>query len=142
MTIIRSKSGYIAIDPFLSAECSTAVWQGLVLRHLGDKPIAAMIYTHSHSDHCGGVRGIGSQMAASKVARDQDFPDIHYNHPGASSVAFAGPSQRDVRFHTKELSILLVIFLQPELLRLFVILEQFSVPAPANRDSQRFRRMF
>jgi alkyl sulfatase BDS1-like metallo-beta-lactamase superfamily hydrolase len=63
MTILRSNSGYVVIDPFISGECSGTVWRELVVPTLGDKPIVAVIYTHSHVDHFGGVRGIVSQEA-------------------------------------------------------------------------------
>ncbi len=38
-------------------------------QHLGDRPVVAMIYTHSHVDHCGGVRGVIYQedVAVGKV---------------------------------------------------------------------------
>jgi alkyl sulfatase BDS1-like metallo-beta-lactamase superfamily hydrolase len=37
------------------------VWEKLVVPHLGSRPVTAMIYTHSHVDHYGGVRGIVRQ---------------------------------------------------------------------------------
>jgi alkyl sulfatase BDS1-like metallo-beta-lactamase superfamily hydrolase len=61
MSIIRSDTGYIVIDPLVSAETAGAVWKELVIPKLGDKPIVAVIYTHSHVDHYGGVRGIVNQ---------------------------------------------------------------------------------
>ena len=69
MSIIRSNSGYIVVDPFVSAECARTVWRELVIPKLGNKPIVAVIYTHSHVDHYGGVRGIVSQadIATGKV---------------------------------------------------------------------------
>ena len=61
MSIIRTDTGYIVIDPLVSAETAAAVWKELVIPKLGDKPIVAVIYTHSHVDHYGGVRGIVNQ---------------------------------------------------------------------------------
>ena len=61
MTIMRSASGYIVIDPLISSECASTIWRELVVPKLGDKPIVAVIYTHSHIDHFGGIRGIVSQ---------------------------------------------------------------------------------
>lgn len=61
MSIIRTDSGYIVIDPLVSSETARAVWQELVIPKLGDKPIVAVIYTHSHVDHYGGVRGLVKQ---------------------------------------------------------------------------------
>jgi alkyl sulfatase BDS1-like metallo-beta-lactamase superfamily hydrolase len=69
MSIIRSNTGYIVIDPFISAEVSKTVWDELVVPKLGDKPVVAVIFTHSHVDHFGGVRTFVSDadLAAGKV---------------------------------------------------------------------------
>ena len=61
MSIIRSNTGCIVVDPFVSAECASTVWRELIVPKLGDKPIVAVIYTHSHVDHYGGVRGLVNQ---------------------------------------------------------------------------------
>ena len=60
MTIITGDDGYIVIDPLTSAECAEAAMQ-LVRQQLGDRPVTAVIYTHSHADHFGGVKGIIGQ---------------------------------------------------------------------------------
>ncbi len=57
MSVIQTDSGYIVVDPLTSAEAAKAAWD-LVREHLGDKPIVAVIVTHCHADHFGGVRGI------------------------------------------------------------------------------------
>ncbi|WP_247750409.1 alkyl sulfatase dimerization domain-containing protein [Rhizobium sp. 16-449-1b] len=61
MSIIRTDTGYIVIDPLVSSETARAVWKEFVIPKLGDKPIVAVIYTHSHVDHYGGVRGLVNQ---------------------------------------------------------------------------------
>ncbi|MGA2493353.1 MAG: alkyl sulfatase dimerization domain-containing protein [Roseiarcus sp.] len=61
MTVIRGESGWIVVDPLTSAETASAVWKLLVAPHLGERPIKAVIYTHSHVDHFGGVRGVVEQ---------------------------------------------------------------------------------
>ncbi|MCW0183468.1 MAG: MBL fold metallo-hydrolase [Zavarzinia sp.] len=60
ITFIEGKTGWIVIDPLISAEMARAAY-GLVSKQLGEKPIHAVIYTHSHVDHYGGVRGIVEQ---------------------------------------------------------------------------------
>lgn len=57
MSIVRGRSGYIVIDPLTTVEAARAA-MALVRRHLGDRPVSAVVYTHSHVDHFGGVRGI------------------------------------------------------------------------------------
>ena len=61
MTIIRGKSGWIVVDPLLSEEAAAAAWKlfaDAVEAKTGQKPIKAVIFSHSHSDHFGGVGGI------------------------------------------------------------------------------------
>ena len=57
MSIIRGETGWIVIDPLMTADVSVVVWKQLVIPHLGDRPITHVIYTHSHADHYGGIRG-------------------------------------------------------------------------------------
>jgi len=57
ITFIEGKTGYIVIDPLISAEPAAAALE-LMRRERGDKPVTAVIYTHSHVDHYGGVRGV------------------------------------------------------------------------------------
>ena len=61
MTIIRGKSGWIIVDPLLSEEAAAASWKlfaDTVEAKSGKLPIRAVIFSHSHSDHFGGVGGI------------------------------------------------------------------------------------
>ncbi len=60
MSIIDTGAGYIVVDPLLSPRSAEA-GMALVYRHLGHKPIHAVIYTHTHIDHWGGVKGVISQ---------------------------------------------------------------------------------
>jgi alkyl sulfatase BDS1-like metallo-beta-lactamase superfamily hydrolase len=60
MSIVASDHGYVVIDPLVSAETARAGME-LVYKHLGRKPVVAVIYTHSHVDHWGGVKGVISQ---------------------------------------------------------------------------------
>lgn len=57
MTIIEGDSGVIVIDPLLSVETASAAID-LYRAQRGDRPITGVIYTHSHSDHFGGVAGV------------------------------------------------------------------------------------
>lgn len=57
MTFIEGDTGWIIGDPLISAETAKAAFD-LVSENLGKKPVIAVIYSHSHIDHYGGVRGI------------------------------------------------------------------------------------
>ncbi len=68
MTLIEGKTGWIVVDPLTAREVST-VAIAFAREHLGNKPVSAIIYTHSHVDHFGGVLGVLSkeEAAARKV---------------------------------------------------------------------------
>lgn len=57
MSIIRGQTGWIIVDPLLSRETAAASL-ALVNQTLGERPVTGVIYTHSHGDHFGGVRGV------------------------------------------------------------------------------------
>src|SRR5262249_2344410 len=57
MTIVEGETGIIVIDPLISAETAAAAI-ALYRKHRGDRPVSAVIYTHSHVDHFGGVEGV------------------------------------------------------------------------------------
>lgn len=68
MTIIEGKEGVTIVDPLISAETSK-VGLELYYSKRGKKPVKAVIYTHSHVDHYGGVRGVVNEadVKAGKV---------------------------------------------------------------------------
>ncbi|MBL9148564.1 MAG: MBL fold metallo-hydrolase [Phycisphaerae bacterium] len=58
ITFVRGKTGWIVFDVMVSAETARAAWK-LFQEHVGaGLPISAVIYSHSHGDHWGGVRGV------------------------------------------------------------------------------------
>ena len=60
MSFIEGDTGVIVVDPLISKETAVAALE-LYRAHRGDRPIVAVIHTHSHIDHFGGVLGIVSQ---------------------------------------------------------------------------------
>lgn len=62
MTLIAGKTGWIVVDPLLSPAPAKASLE-LANRTLGERPVVAVIYTHSHGDHFGGVLGVTSREA-------------------------------------------------------------------------------
>ncbi len=57
MTIIEGRTGWIVVDPLTAKETAAAAL-ALARRHLGNAPVVAVIFTHSHVDHFGGIRGV------------------------------------------------------------------------------------
>jgi len=68
MTVIEGKTGLIVIDPLITTEAAKAALD-LYYKHRPRKPVVAVVYSHSHVDHFGGVRGVvtGEDVAAGKV---------------------------------------------------------------------------
>ncbi|MEW5810639.1 MAG: alkyl sulfatase dimerization domain-containing protein [Actinomycetota bacterium] len=69
ITFVEGDTGIIVIDPLVSTEVAAAAL-ALYREHRGERPVTAVIYTHSHVDHFGGVLGVTSQadVDAGKVA--------------------------------------------------------------------------
>jgi alkyl sulfatase BDS1-like metallo-beta-lactamase superfamily hydrolase len=59
VTFIEGERGYIVIDPLTSAQPARTALE-LMRAHRGDRPVTAVIYTHSHVDHYGGILGVVS----------------------------------------------------------------------------------
>ena len=79
VTFVRGKTGWIVFDPLTALETSRAAKE-LLDEHVEVLPVVAVIYSHSHGDHFGGVRGLVSpeDVAAGKVEiiAPRDFMDF------------------------------------------------------------------
>jgi len=60
ITFFEGDTGIIVLDPLISAECARAALD-LYYRHRPRKPVVALIHSHSHVDHYGGVKGVISE---------------------------------------------------------------------------------
>ena len=65
LTLIDGKTGWIVVDPLTSRETAAAA-MAFARQHLGDKPVSAIIFTHSHVDHFGGALGVSSAQDAAR----------------------------------------------------------------------------
>ncbi len=95
MTLVEGDTGVVVIDPAVSAEVAAA---GLALyrAHRGDRPVTAVIYTHSHIDHFGGVLGV--------VDADTDVPIVapagFLEHAVSENVYAGNAMLRRGMYHT------------------------------------------
>ena len=71
LTLIKGDSGWIVFDPLMSVECTQAAMQ-LVEKNLGKHPVKAIIISHPHVDHYGGIKGVvtDEQVADSSLSLD------------------------------------------------------------------------
>jgi alkyl sulfatase BDS1-like metallo-beta-lactamase superfamily hydrolase len=57
ISFIRGETGWIVFDPLTAKETAAAALE-LINKHVGPLPVVAVVYSHSHADHFGGVRGV------------------------------------------------------------------------------------
>ncbi|MBN9141594.1 MAG: MBL fold metallo-hydrolase [Micrococcales bacterium] len=63
ITFIEGDEGVIVVDPLISTETAAAAL-ALYREHRGDRAVTGVVYTHSHVDHFGGVKGVLTQAEA------------------------------------------------------------------------------
>ncbi len=85
MTVIATESGWILIDPLTSPDASRA-GMALINQHLGKKPIKAIIYTHSHIDHFGGIRGVVSEADITSGKIPLIAPEGFFEHSISENI--------------------------------------------------------
>jgi alkyl sulfatase BDS1-like metallo-beta-lactamase superfamily hydrolase len=57
ISFIKGKTGWIVFDPLTAKETAKAALE-FINEKLGERPVVAVVYSHSHADHFGGVRGV------------------------------------------------------------------------------------
>lgn len=85
MTLIKGKTGWIVIDPLTTME-TAKVAMDLVEQKLGRFPVKAVIYTHSHIDHFGGVKGVVSEQDVASGKVSDWAPDSFFEHTISENV--------------------------------------------------------
>jgi alkyl sulfatase BDS1-like metallo-beta-lactamase superfamily hydrolase len=104
MTIIEGQTGWIIVDPLTARETAAAAIS-FARQHLEPRPIVAMIFTHSHLDHFGGVLGVltseGVQTENIRIIAPEGFMQ-----EAASENVIAGPamSRRSMFMYGKRLA--------------------------------------
>lgn len=57
LTLVKGRTGWIVFDVMTNADAARA-GMALAEKHLGKRPVVAVVYSHSHIDHFGGIRGV------------------------------------------------------------------------------------
>ncbi len=92
LSIIEGDTGLILIDPLTTVDVARAAL-ALYLRHRPARPIVAVIYTHSHVDHYGGVKGVISQ-AQVDAGQVQVIAPSGFLQEAVSENLIAGPAMQ------------------------------------------------
>jgi alkyl sulfatase BDS1-like metallo-beta-lactamase superfamily hydrolase len=88
MTVVEGDGGLIVIDPLYAAETARAAIE-LYYKHRLRKPVVAVIYTHSHADHFGGVRGVVDE-ADVKAGKVKIYAPAGFMEHAVSENVYAG----------------------------------------------------
>jgi alkyl sulfatase BDS1-like metallo-beta-lactamase superfamily hydrolase len=90
MTLIEGDNGVIVVDTLTSIEGARAAME-LYFRHRGARPVSAVIFTHTHTDHWGGARGVldDATLASGKVPIVA--PNLFMEHAVSENI-IAGPA--------------------------------------------------
>ncbi|MFM8745618.1 MAG: alkyl/aryl-sulfatase [Aestuariivirga sp.] len=90
ITFVRGKTGWIVFDPLVTAEVVRAALKLFQEKVGGGLPVTAVVYSHTHGDHWGGVRGLGirdEDVASGKV---QIIAPVDFMDFTISENVFAG----------------------------------------------------
>jgi alkyl sulfatase BDS1-like metallo-beta-lactamase superfamily hydrolase len=88
MSVLETETGVVVVDPLICKETAAAAF-ALYQEHRGPRPVHAVIYTHSHIDHFGGVRGVVAQEDVDAGRVQVIAPAGFMEHAVAENV-FAG----------------------------------------------------
>jgi len=97
MTLLEGERGVIVIDPLISTETARAGLE-LYYAHRGRRPVTAVIYTHSHTDHYGGVRGVVDEVDVRAGRVPVLAPDRFMIEVVSESVIAGTPMVRRAQF--------------------------------------------
>ncbi|HSE87291.1 MAG TPA: alkyl sulfatase dimerization domain-containing protein [Candidatus Binatia bacterium] len=88
MTVVEGKKGITIFDPLISEETAKAALD-LYYQHRPKKPVVAVVYTHSHVDHYGGVRGVVNE-ADVKTGKVKIYAPVGFLEESVSENVMAG----------------------------------------------------
>jgi alkyl sulfatase BDS1-like metallo-beta-lactamase superfamily hydrolase len=90
MTLIEGDSGVIVVDTLTSIEGARAAME-LYFQHRGKRPVAAVIFTHTHTDHWGGARGVLDDATLASGRVPIIAPNLFMEHAVSENI-IAGPA--------------------------------------------------
>ena len=90
MTLIEGDTGVIVVDTLTSIEGARAAMQ-LYFEHRGKRPVTAVIFTHTHTDHWGGARGVLDDEALAGGKIPIIAPNLFMEHAVSENI-IAGPA--------------------------------------------------
>ena len=90
MTLIEGDTGVVVVDTLTSIEGARAA-MALYFQHRGQRPVVAVIFTHTHTDHWGGARGVLDEGALADGSVPIIAPNLFMEHAVSENI-IAGPA--------------------------------------------------
>jgi alkyl sulfatase BDS1-like metallo-beta-lactamase superfamily hydrolase len=90
MTLIEGDTGVIVVDTLTSIEGARAALN-LYYQHRGVRPVTAVMFTHTHTDHWGGARGVVDEDAVTSGRVPLIAPNLFIEHAVSENI-IAGPA--------------------------------------------------
>ena len=90
MTLIEGDTGVVVVDTLTSIEGARAAMY-LYFQHRGTKPVTAVIFTHTHTDHWGGARGVLDEATLASGKVPIIAPNFFMEHAVSENI-IAGPA--------------------------------------------------
>lgn len=88
ITFIKGDTGWIIFDPLTAKETAKAALE-FINEKLGKRPVVAVVYSHSHLDHYGGVRGVIDE-ADVKSGKVQVIAPVGFMQHAVTENVYAG----------------------------------------------------
>src|SRR5438876_9548985 len=98
MTLIEGERGVIVVDTLTSIEGARAAME-LYFQHRGKRPVAAVIFTHTHTDHWGGARGVIDDEALAGGKVPSIAPNRFMEHAASENIIAGPPMLRRAQYH-------------------------------------------
>src|SRR3954463_15755240 len=90
MTLIEGERGVIVVDTLTSIEGARAAME-LYFAHRGRRAVSAVIFTHTHTDHWGGARGVLDDETLASGRVPIIAPNLFMEHAVSENI-IAGPA--------------------------------------------------
>ena len=88
ISFIKSNNGWIVFDPLTAKETAKAALD-FINEKIGKRPVVAVVYSHSHADHFGGVRGVVGE-ADVKSGKVQIIAPVGFLKHAVAENVYAG----------------------------------------------------
>src|SRR5690242_13779499 len=90
MTLIEGDKGVVVVDTLTSIEGARAAME-LYFQHRGKRPVTAVIFSHTHTDHWGGARGVLDDVTLAGGRVPIIAPNFFMEHAVSENI-IAGPA--------------------------------------------------